>query len=150
MKTGKQEGKQDGKQELDDIYGSVGSACLSRPYDKEPFATTHRDKGYVSLDNLMPNQRARRQLQLADGEIKACIIPLAKKRGIKFSETSRGEEMTGKQMLDIVYRVMSIEDHVIKKRDSRGSNLFRMLDEWCSDEANIMADRSEDIFVRKE
>lgn len=139
-----------GKQSHDEIYGAVGEACLSPPHDQEPYAITHRNKGYVSADNLMPNQRARWQLQLADSEIKAYVIPLAKIRGIKFSKTSQGEEMTGKQMLDVVYRVMSLEDHVTKKRDSRGSYAFRLLDEWCGDEANIMADRSEYIFVWEE
>lgn len=143
MKTGKKEGKQS----LDDIYEAVESACLSRRYPQEPYAITHRSKGYVSLDNLMPNQRARFQVQLADSEIKAYIIPLAENRGIKFSRTSRGEGMTGKQMLNLVYRIMSLEDHVTKKRDSRGSYPFRMLDEWCGDEAHIMADRSDRVFV---
>lgn len=134
-----------GKQQLNEIYGAVESACLSRPYDQEPYAITHRDTGYISADNLMPNQRARFQLQLADSEIKVYIIPLAKNRGIKIDD-----RLTGKQMLNLVYRVMSLEDYVTKKRDSRGSYPFRMLDEWCGDHANIMADRSDNVFVWEE
>ena len=132
-----------GKQQLDDIYKALVHAVFTERWDKEPIPAI-RNKKASGRPNFYPNYRALNQLRRSDKEIRDKVSPIAKERKIKLDAT-----WTGKKILDVVYEALRPEPYVIERREKKGSRTLDRLDDWCAEQAHVMADRSESVISRE-